>query len=260
MIFNRSQGVVNNVFCTAYVYLNSYGIIKVMGNVVDILMIALAAVTAASLQLGTGTLLLLYHETLGRKIPKRTKKITWGYILGAFLFAMLELATAALVILVSAGGALSNEALIIVSGLAVLMAILVLLCYYRRGKNAMLWVPNFVAKYLKKRANKADTVAEGIALGMTTELGELPFMLVLIVIAANSLINLPRAEIILAIAGYALIIVMPLLITKVLIKNGENLVNIQKARVKNKTFLKIFTSVCYVAMAAFLIAFKIMGR
>ena len=121
----------------------------------------------------------------------------------------------------------------------------------------MLWIPNFMAKYFKKRAGKVDTVAEGMALGMTAALGELPFSLVLVLVAANSLLGLPRAGIIIAIAGYALITVMPLLITKMLIKSGRTLADVQRWRVKNKMFFRIFTGILYLILAIFLVAFKV---
>lgn len=259
VIFNSGRCVVNNVFCYSYVYINSYGIIKVMKEIVDILVILLAAITSASLQLGTGTLLLLYHESLGRRIPKKTKRITRGYIFGAFLFLALGLAATALIILVCNGSPLGENGMVILVSLAIVMALLVLLFYYRKGKNTMLWVPDWVAKYLKKRAVKADSGAEAIALGMMTAFGELPFSIVLILIAANSLLSLPRAVIIIALVGYAMIGVMPLIITKMVIKNGKNLVAIQKWRIENKMFFRVFTGICYLVIAAFLVAFKMIG-
>lgn len=230
-----------------------------MTEIVDILVILLTAITVASLQLGAGTLLLLYHESLGRKIPKRTKRITWGYIFGVFLFSVLILAATALVILVCKGRPLGENGLIVLASLAILMAVMVLFFYYRKGKNTMLWVPDWVTKYLRKRAEKADTGAEGIALGMMTAFGELLFSIVLIIIAANSLLSLPRALIIIALVGYAVIEVVPLIIIKMVIKSGKNLAAIQRWRVENKTFFKIFTGICYLVVAAFLIAFKILG-
>lgn len=222
-------------------------------------MILLAAITSASLQLGTGTLLMLYHESLGRKIPQKTRRITWGYIFGAFLFSTLVLATTALIILVCNGNPLGENGLIVLVSLAIVVALLVLLFYYRKGRNTMLWVPDWIAKYLKKRAAKADSSAEAVALGIMTAFGELPFAVVLTIIAANSLLSLPRTLIIIALAGYAMIVIMPLIITKMVIKNGKNLVAIQKWRIENKMFFRVFTGVCYLVMAAFLVAFKIMG-
>ena len=124
----------------------------------------------------------------------------------------------------------------------------------------MLWIPDFMAKYFRKRAGKVDTPAEGMALGMTTVLSELPFSVVLILIAAKSLLNLPQAVIILALAGYALITIMPLIVMKMLIRNGTTLAEIQRWRVKNKTYFRIFAGICYVTLAIFIIAFKLLGR
>ena len=230
-----------------------------MEGLVDVLVVMLAGITNASLQLGTGTLLLLYNESLGRKVRKKTRSVTRGFILGSFLFSVLLISTTMLLILLINSHPLVVNGLILLSSLAIAMSVIVIGLYWRRGKNTMLWIPDFMAKYFRKRASKVDTPAEGIALGMTTVLSELPFSAVLILIAANSLLNLPQAVILLALAGYALITVVPLIIMKMLIKNGTTLAEIQRWRVKNKTFLRIFAGICYVALAVFIIAFKLMG-
>lgn len=231
-----------------------------MEGLVDLLVVMLASIANASLQLGTGTLLLLYNESLGRKVRKITRSVTRGFILGSFLFSVLLISTIMLLILLINSHPLVENGLILLSSLALAAAIMIIGLYFRRGKNTMLWIPNFVAKYFKKRAGKVDTPVEGMALGMTTVLAELPFSIVLILIAANSLLNLPQALIILAIAVYAFVTVVPLIIMKVLIKNGTTLVDIQRWRIRNKAFLRIFAGICYIALAVFIIAFKLMGR
>lgn len=231
-----------------------------MEGLVDVLVVMLASLTNASLQLGTGTLLLLYNESLGRKIHKKTRSVTRGFILGSFLFSVLLISTTMLLILLINSHPLVENGLILLSSLALAMAILVIGLYWRRGKNTMLWIPDFVAKYFRKRAGKVDTPIEGAALGMTTVLSELPFSAVLILIAANSLLNLPQATIILALVGYALVTVIPLIIMKLLIRNGTTLAEIQRWRVKNKTFLRIFAGICYITLAVFIIAFKLLEK
>lgn len=231
-----------------------------MEGLIDVLVVMLASVANASLQLGTGTLFLLYNESLGRKVRKTTRSVTRGFILGTFLSSVLLISTTMLLILLINSHPLVENGLILLSSLALAMAIMVIGIYWRRGKNTMLWIPDCVAKYFRKRAGKIDTPAEGMALGMTTVVAELPFSAVLILIAANSLLNLPQAVIILTLAGYALIVIMPLIIMKMLIRNGTTLAEIQRWRIKNKTFLRIFAGICYVALAAFIIAFKLLER
>lgn len=229
-----------------------------MEELVDILIIAFAAITNAGLQLGAGTLVMLYNESLGKKIKKTTRAVTRGFIIGAFLFSALLVSAAILMILLVNNHPFGENGLAVASGALLAMSVVALFLYYRGGKNTILWIPDFIAKYFRKRAGKADTGAEGMALGMTTVLAELPFSLMLVIIAGNSLLNLPQAFIILAIAGYSLIVVMPLIIMKMLIRNGKTLADIQKWRVKNKTFFRVFTGICYMALAIFVIAFKLL--
>lgn len=229
-----------------------------MEGLVDILVICLAALVNASLQLELGTLLLLYHESLGKHIRKVTRKLTAFYIIGACFFTMLLMFGTILIILNVCNGQLDRTWLIFCSAIMAIIAVLTLFFYYKPGKNTMLWIPSPVARYLENRAKRTSAAPEGIALGMMTSLGELPFSIILIVIAANSIINLPQEFTILAVAVYALISVMPLIITKMLIKSGRTVVDIQRWRVKNKNFLKVFSVICYITLAAFVVVFKVL--
>ena len=229
-----------------------------MEGIVDILAILLAAVAQAFLQLGVGTLLLLYHESMRQNVRKKTRRVTRGFILGVGIFTILLISLAALVILSFMHGPLGNAGLTTVISILILEGILAMLFYYRPGKNTMLWIPDFIAKYLTNRAKRTESGVEGMAIGMTTALGEVLFSAILMFTAANSMLELPLAFLFLAIAGYTLITLMPMISMKVLIRNGKNVAEIQRWRVKNKNFLRIFTGVCYLILAGFLIAFKVM--
>ncbi|MBQ7040618.1 hypothetical protein IJN73_00935, partial [Candidatus Saccharibacteria bacterium] len=70
-----------------------------MENLVDVALIILAAVANSGLQLGAGTLLLLYNESLGRRVRRTTRQVTRGFITGAFLLSLLLVSTVMLLIL-----------------------------------------------------------------------------------------------------------------------------------------------------------------
>ena len=54
------------------------------------------------------------------------------------------------------------------------------------------------------------------------------------------------------------IAILPLILTRIMIRRGKTVVDIQKWRVKNKTFLRVVSGVCFVVLAMFIIAFKVM--
>lgn len=63
-----------------------------MDMVIPISEVLLAALIHASLQVQLGTLLLLYHASLGKHIKKRTKTIVSSYIAGIGTLVFLSIA------------------------------------------------------------------------------------------------------------------------------------------------------------------------
>lgn len=224
---------------------------------IDIAIIILAALVQAGLQLSVGTLLLLYKSSLGRHLKKQTRRVTRGFILGAALFTLLSIGTVCFVLGNIVTGTLSKRALIVIIIALMALAVAIWCFYYRSGPGTALWVPRKVSRYLNRRARVASSGVEGAALGMVMSLGEIALSVCLLITAGNSILNLPAPWQILGACAYAVISVAPLLILKGAIKTGRSAVEVQKWRVKNKTFLKVITGVGYLVLAVFLAAFKV---
>ena len=154
-------------------------------------MIVLAGVVHATLQLSLGALVLLYHESLGKHIKIKTKRLASNYILGAMLLIGLILTAMCYFISVLTAGNLSLEALAIVTGILIALAISVWFFYYRSGRSTELWLPKTVSRYINRRAGKTESNVEAFALGMLANFAELPFSLVLFLVAADSVLLLP---------------------------------------------------------------------
>lgn len=210
------------------------------------------------LQLGAGALLLLYHASLGKHIKKKTRQLASQYILGNALLTMLSVAAVSFIILVVNQGELGTLPLMILVGALAALAIAAWAFYYRRGRSTELWLPRTVSRYISRRAKKTESSTEAFSLGMLTCFAEMPFTLILIVVAANSVLALPQAEQILAIALYTLLSVLPLAVMRLMVRRGETVADIQKWRIKNKNFLKIMTGIGFLTLALFIVAFKVM--
>ncbi|MBQ6394676.1 hypothetical protein IJH97_02940 [Candidatus Saccharibacteria bacterium] len=229
-----------------------------MNSFPEVGIIILAAVVHATLQLGSGCLLLLYHASLGKHIRKRTKSLVSSYIAGNGLMILLGIALGYLAIAGIYGQSLSIGCLIAATGIMILLAMLMWFVYYRRGKTTELWLPKVVAKYITKRAEVTESNTEAFALGMLSAFAEVPFTFVLMAVTANSLLSLQLGwQVALAVA-YVVIAILPLILTRIMIRRGKTVVDIQKWRVKNKTFLRVVSGVCFVVLAMFIIAFKVM--
>lgn len=229
-----------------------------MNNFPEVGIIILAAVVYATLQLDSGCLLLLYHASLGKHIRKRTKALAGSYIAGSGLMALFGVALFYLAIAGIYGQTLSSWCLIAAAAVMFLLAVLMWCVYYRRGKSTELWLPKVVAKFITKRAEVTESNTEAFSLGMLSGFAEMPWTFVLMIVVANSLLCLPLGWQAVMAVVFAVIAILPLILMWIMIRRGKTVVDIQKWRVKNKTFIRIVSGISFAVLAMFIIAFKVM--
>lgn len=218
----------------------------------------LAAVIHATLQLSLGALLLLYHASLGKHVRKKTKNLVDSYIAGIGALVFLALGAVAFVLDRYFEKPLYVEELIIVIGMLVALAIAMWMFYYRRGKSTELWLPRSVARFIDKRAKTTNNNTEAFSLGVLTSLAETPWTIVLFVVAANSLLELPPLYQILALAIYTIVSIIPLAILRLVIRKGQTVVDVQRWRVKHKNFFRVLTGIGFITLAFFLFTFEVL--
>lgn len=222
--------------------------------------IILAALAHATLQMNLGSLLLLYHESLGKHVKKRTKFLVSNYVFGAFFLILTSLASTAYFIFLFFEANLSTICLVILTGILVALTLCIWLFYYRTGRSTELWLPKPIAKYIVRRAKQTDSNIEAFALGLLASFAETPFFIVLMMIAADSLLKLPMSLQISMFIIYVLIALLPLIVLRLAVRHGKTVVEIQKWRLKNKNFLKILSGTFFVTLAVFLLAFRIIQK
>lgn len=218
----------------------------------------LAAVIHATLQLSLGALLLLYHASLGKHVRRKTRFLVDSYISGMGMLIFLGLATVIFLLDRYFEKPLYIEELIIVIGMLVALAIAVWFFYYRRGKSTELWLPRSVARFIDKRAKTTNSNTEAFSLGVLTSLAEMPFTIVLFVVAANSILALPMLYQILAVAMYTAITIVPLVVLRLAIRKGQTVVDIQRWRVKHKMFFRLLTGAGFLVLGFFLFTFEVL--
>lgn len=219
----------------------------------------LAAVIHATLQLELGALLLLYHASIGKHVRKKTKHLVSSYISGIGTLILLGLAAVAFVFDRYFGKALYAEELMIIVGMLVALAAASWMFYYRRGRSTELWLPRSVARFIDKRAKLTNSNTEAFSLGLLTSLAEMPFTLILLVVAANSILDLPYLHQLLAVTGYTIIAILPSVILRLAIRKGQTVVDIQRWRVKHKTFFRVLTGVGFLVLAFFIFSFEVLS-
>jgi len=221
--------------------------------------IILAALAHASLQMNLGSLLLLYHESLGKHIKKRTKFLVTNYISGVTFLIITSLAATAYFIHLFFGANLSVICLTILTSLLVALTICIWLFYYRSGRSTELWLPKPIANYIARRAKQTDSNIEAFSLGVLSVVAELPFILALMLVSADSFLKLPALWQIVMILIYTAISVMPLVVLKLSIRHGKTAAEIQKWRLDNLDFTKLISSILFITLGLFLIAFKLVA-
>lgn len=222
--------------------------------------IVLAALAHATLQMNLGSLLLLYHESLGKHIKKRTKFLVSNYIFGVFFLVLTSLAATAYFVFLFFGANLSTICLVVLAVVLVALTICIWLFYYRTGRSTELWLPKSVAKYIMKRAKQTDSNIEAFALGLLASFAEAPFFIVLMLITADSLLKLSMPLQIVMLILYTVIALLPLVILRLAVRHGKTVVEIQKWRLNNKNFLKALSGILFITLAIFLLAFRIIQK
>lgn len=219
----------------------------------------LAAVIHATLQLELGALLLLYHASIGKHVKKKTKYLVDSYISGIGMLVFLALAAVAFLLDRYFGGALYAEEIVIVVVMLLAIAVAAWMFYYRRGRSTELWLPRSVARFIDKRAKLTNSNTEAFSLGVLTSLAEMPFALILIVVAGNSILKLPMLHQLLALVLYTVITILPSIVFRIFIRKGQTVVEVQRWRVKHKTFFRVLTAAGFVALGCFIFSFEVLS-
>ena len=227
-----------------------------MSDLLSIATIALAGIVQASLQLSLGGLILLYHSSMGRHKRRKTRYLAKSYIWGAAAISFISVCAGAFLIQSLMGKALRQEWMTIAVGALAACAIVMYLLYYRKGRGTELWLPKTISSYITRRARRTNDNIEAFSLGMLSAFAELPITIAIYFIVANCLMNTSMPLV--AALIYVAIVVLPMFVLKLCIKSGRNVVAVQKWRIRNKAFAKIFSGSGFAVLALFIVAFWMM--
>ena len=205
-----------------------------MDWVISVAVIILAALVNASLQLGIGCLLLLYHASSQKHIRAKTRSLASSYVAGIGIMIFVSICTVAFMLLRYYGGALEKIWLLVLVILLAALAFAVWLFYYRWGKGVELWIPKVVAKFIDARARATESNTEAFALGIMTCFAELPFSLILFVVGGNSILELGAEWQLLGVVLFTLVSMIPLILVRVLVRQGKTIAEIQHWRSRHK--------------------------
>lgn len=214
--------------------------------------VTLAALIHASFQLGVSVLTLLSGHSFSRKRSQfRVFRLTTSFVAGVAIMSLLLLSTLALFL-----GYITtdqNHLLLwsIISGLLIGVGIAVWTLYYRPGKGTRLWIPRGFAKFLTDRSKATQRSAEAFSLGVSSVLGELPFLIAPLSVSAYALIHLPVIWQVIGIGLYVIISLSSLGVVWMMVGGGRKLSSIQAWREKNKLFLQFMAAAGLLVLGAY---------
>jgi len=224
--------------------------------------IIIAMLIMASLQLVPGVFALFHHYTSGKYSKKRTSRLSLFFILGAeVISACLFLFSYYIAYFFFLDKPRPEHSVFAWFGIGVLIALSIasFFFYFRRGKGTQLFIARSFAKALDESAKSAKTRSDAFTLGAVSSTCEILFTLPLYIITAIEIIELSSENFtsdILTII-YILTSAIPLFITYYLFHSGRNLADIERTRVKDKTFTRLLIGFSYLIIAILIIHFKI---
>ena len=222
-----------------------------MSDLLCVATIILAGLVQASLQLSLGGLILLYHASMGHHRRRKTRFLAKNYIIGAAVISFLMVCALGFLISTLFNGALKTEYLMICVGVFLASAFVMWFFYYRRGHNTELWLPRSFTRYINRRAKSTNDNIEAFSLGLLSSFAEMPLSIALYFVVANCILSMSAQYQIFAILGYTVMSVFPLIVLKLRVKSGRNVVDFQKARLRNKAYLRIISGSGFAVLAAF---------
>ncbi len=235
-----------------------------MSFFVSLGIVFIAMLIMACLQLQPGVFLLFYHYASGKYSKSRTSDMSIFFILGAETAAaclfLCSYYIANLLFFYQFRPETSFFAWVLV-GMLMAMALMSFLCYFRPGSGTRLFIPRKCASNLLEHAKSAKSRSDAFTLGALSSICELPFTLPLYIITSVEIIEMSVEFFpsnILTIL-YIVIPTLPLFFIRWKFQAGYNLADIQRSRVKDKTFTRIILCFSYVTIAILFIYFRILA-
>lgn len=225
--------------------------------------IVFAAIIHASFQLSVSVLTLLSGHSIGKKTAQRKIfRMSNSFAIGVLTTTLLLISSVSYFLSLLIHHVTSAEQLVaaIVSGMMFGLGIAIWAFYYRRQPGTSLWIPRGFADYLNKRTKKTKNSVESFALGLTSVIAEIIFIIAPIVAASLAIITLPNPLLQVAcVVTYIIISILPLLIIIVLVGSGHNISSLQKWRENHKRFIQFASGGSLLILATFMFVDRVIG-
>jgi len=224
-----------------------------MGIIFSVGAFVLAMLILLMLQLSPSLFMVSYHYNCGRMSQKSANRFGVYYIFGTML------ATSFLLVATFFLTCDSDLMRWILAGIVFAVGIVFGLFYFRKGRGTRLFLAQKISDSLTKNAQNIKKPSDALMLGAMAKIPELIFSLPLYIVLALCIGSFDDAVLRTSL-GIIVIVssILPMLVILGFFKSGRNLADIQRMRVKNKQFIRLFVVGCYLIIASLLIASEIL--
>lgn len=226
-----------------------------MSVLTSLIILFLAMLIQAFLQLTPAIFTLFYHSALAKTSEKKADDLSLSFILGVEVFhAIIFLSVFSIISWAISSPHFETEILNwILAGIFGALSVASFF-YYFRSRGTELFIPRKIAKNLSTRAKNLKTRSDAWILGFFAGVPELLFTLPLFMICSLTALKFAGLSTPTIIILYILVATVPLFILRALFRGGLNLADIQRLRVKNKSFFRLTITLGYLFLAFLIIA------
>ena len=229
-----------------------------MSSFLSVIIIVVAMVIQAFLQLNPGIFACFYHYALGKTSAKKADDAALSYILGVEIFTAITFLITYIIINFATTDEIisSNIYMAILAGIFIAEAVITFFFYFKRNrkqKSTQLFLPRHTVKNLITHIKKAHNRSDTIILGIITTALELFFTLPLYIIISTEILNINSRFGFVYIIAYVIITTIPLFVIRTVFRTNHNLAEIQRFRIRKKFPIKLILTIGYLTIAALII-------
>lgn len=182
----------------------------------------------------------------------KLRRLTSSFIFGNVFMLWLVISSVCLIVEQTIVDGLNAK---IYLSLAVMLLVeaVILTLYSYKSSEAQPWVGRSYKSFLYKRAAKTNSPAEAFGLGLSAVVGQFPIFFVPFVLTSIAILKTDNVHLLLAISGFSLILIFPLLIAGYIIKRRNSVKTIHKFIITEHKFLQISATLTLLIFALLII-------
>lgn len=224
---------------------------KNMSVFISFAILFLSMLIQAFLQVTPGIFSIFYHSALAKNSRKKADDLSLYYILGVEIFSTIIFITvfSFMSFVFTFQDFINGIFPWLMAGVFSALSVVSFFFYFRKGSGTTLFISRRIAKGIATRTKKLKNRSDALVLGIISSILDLIFTLPLYIIVSIETIKISSFPNFLVIILYIIVSTIPLFTLRTFFRGGLNLADIQRLRIKNKSFFRIIITVGFLLLA-----------